>query len=88
METANANYTAAKAVQTHLENELRDASNILKSIVGHSSGSCGLTPDSVKATPEWQIAKQRVNNAFQVMRNFNTKFASTFAKEIKADRRR
>lgn len=35
--------------------------------------SMGLTPDHVKATPEWQAAKQAYEAAFAKLRSYNTK---------------
>ena len=34
----------------------------------------GLTPDSVKASPEYQEAKSACAKAFQALRRFNTQF--------------
>lgn len=43
----------------------------------------GLTPDSVRALPEWQEAKQKYNHAFENLRNFNAQFMKQYAKEYR-----
>lgn len=35
-------------------------------------GRMGLTPDAVKATPEWRAAKQAYDRAFAALRSFNS----------------
>jgi hypothetical protein len=47
----------------------------------------GLTPDAVKASLEWKADKAAFNKAFQALRNFNSVFVKTFAKEMRAERR-
>lgn len=34
-------------------------------------GPMGLTPDSIKSTPEWKAAKQQSDKAFQELRALN-----------------
>ena len=46
----------------------------------------GLTPDAVKATPEWQLAKKAYNLAFEQSRAFNKFFTKAYKKEIAAER--
>jgi hypothetical protein len=52
----------------------------------------GLTPDEVKATPEWQAAKRNYDNAFNAERAANSVVVKNFPKEniadIKAERER
>ncbi len=40
-------------------------------------GPMGLTPDAVKATPEWRAAKQRLDRAFARLRAFNVSLKRT-----------
>jgi hypothetical protein len=47
----------------------------LKSIPGIGMGEMGLTPDHVKASPEYQEAMRRYRMAFQALREFNGKHA-------------
>ena len=49
-------------------------------------GAMGLTPDAVKATPEWQLAKKAYNLAFEQSRAFNKFFTKAYKKEIAAER--
>lgn len=37
-------------------------------------GPMGLTPDSVRAMPEWQVARAAADKAFAELRAFNTRF--------------
>ncbi|QDJ96225.1 hypothetical protein Xoosp13_38 [Xanthomonas phage Xoo-sp13] len=50
-------------------------------------GPMGLTPDHVKATPEFKFAKYVFDLAFKKLREFNGEFNRKFKAEIKADRR-
>lgn len=49
-------------------------------------GVMGLTPDAVKATPEWQQAKRAYSLAFEQSRKFNAFFVKNYKKEIAAER--
>lgn len=85
----NKNYELAKIEADRLDAEYSEAGKALNEIVNKHGGprANGLTPDAVKAMPEWQDAKQRLNEAFQRLRNYNSYFVSTFKKEIKANRK-
>lgn len=54
--------------QARLETAWRAAGDALK---GFPKGAMGLTPDSVKASPEWQAAKRAYESAFAALRAFN-----------------
>lgn len=47
----------------------------------------GMTPDHVKAVPEWQQAKKDFDQAFAQLRNFNGWYVKTFKKEIAQERK-
>ncbi|MNO09060.1 hypothetical protein D3C81_2320260 [compost metagenome] len=47
----------------------------------------GLTPDHVKAMPEWQAAKRAYDVSFAELRAFNGWFNKTFKAEIKKEPR-
>jgi hypothetical protein len=49
-------------------------------------GPLGLTPDDVKASPEWQTAHRNFDIAFQALRKFNSTYTKTFAEELRHDR--
>ena len=83
--TGPVNYAQFKTVRGVLDAEYESAATKLKSIPGVGSGQMGLTPDLVRATPEYRTAKQAVDRAFQAVRNFNGAHARRFTTEIKAD---
>lgn len=49
-------------------------------------GPLGLTPDDVKASPEWKSAHSSFNTAFQALRKFNRSYATLFADELRHER--
>ena len=50
-------------------------------------GTTGLTPDHVKATEEWQIAKAAGDMAFRRFRDINGFIVKHYGAELKRDRR-
>lgn len=64
-----------KAAKNALYAEMKAASKVLKAIPGVNSGPNGLTPDSVKQSPEFRAAKAACDRAFQAVRSFNAKYA-------------
>lgn len=81
------NYEDAKKIKNdaYLTNE--KAAKTLREVPGVSSGSFGLTPDHIKATPEYQHANRVFNVTFARMRNTNQWFNKTFKKEYAAERK-
>lgn len=75
-------FEQAKAERDEIERESDEADAVLKTF---PRGPMGLTPDSVRATPEWKAAKARSERAFARLRAFNTVFVRRFAKEIRAE---
>lgn len=82
------NYTEAKAKGEELERRSKQAGERLRAIPGVGSGPMGLTPDSVKASPEYQKAKAEADKAFAELRAFNTFFVKQFARECREERRK
>jgi hypothetical protein len=80
-------YIAAKAARAILENEVTLASREFQAIPGIGSGPMGLTPDAIKASPEYCAAKKRFDLGFAALRHFNQTFVKTYAAEIRAERR-
>lgn len=80
-------YNISKQVKRNLENELEKAEKVLKEFDKYGKGDMGLTPDSVKAMPEYRKAKAEFDSAFQVLRKFNQQFVKQFKKEIARERR-
>jgi len=81
-------YEEAKAYGEELMERNKIDSDNLKffdEIYGRSS--MGLTPDHVKALPEWKEAKETFNRSFAELRSFNAWFTKTFKKEYMAERR-
>lgn len=68
-----------------LENALDVADEALKAFDSYGKSAFGLTPDHVKAMPEWQQAKREFDKAFAELRNFNGWYMKTFKKEIKEE---
>jgi hypothetical protein len=82
---ASAAFEAAKAMQARLDREVARSSEALLHFP--KSGPLGLTPDHVKASPEYQAAKSAFDRAFASLRNFNSTFTAEFANELRAERR-
>lgn len=77
-------YETAKLIQEAQQTNLKALSGRLQE---YPRGAAGLTPDSVKFSPEYRLDKQAFDDAFRASREFNTRFNKAFAKEIKAERR-
>lgn len=76
-------YELAKAKGRALAEENIRHSAVLGSF---PRGPMGLTPDSVKASPEFMTAKANFNRSFAALRAHNGGFVKRFAKEIRAER--
>lgn len=81
------NYEEAKAYKATLEAINNAASDALKAFDSYGKSSMGMTPDHVKAMPEYQEAKKAFDVSFQRLRNFNGQFTKVFKKEIAAERK-
>ena len=77
-------YELAKVAKKHLEDALAVAERATPP--GTGSGPMGLTPDHVKASPEWKAYRLAYDTAFAALRNFNGSFVKTFKAEIRAER--
>ena len=78
------NYETAREEKRRLEAISANASAVLKALSG--GGPMGMTPDSVKATPEWQAARKASDKAFNDLRAFNQHFIRMFRAEYAAER--
>ena len=76
-------YDMAKAHGEKLNAEYKRTAGIMNA---YPKGPMGLTPDHIKATPEWQANRQAAKAAFQALRNHNAQMSKYFKKEMKADR--
>jgi hypothetical protein len=77
------NFEQAKAKALALWEAHADAAAVLAVF---PKGAMGLTPDAVKASPEWQAAYRIERAAFAELRTFNAMYVKRFKKEIYAAR--
>ena len=77
------NYPEAKARADALWHALKVTGEALEAF---PKGPLGLTPDAVKATPEYKAAKQAFDKAHSELRAFNSWYVKACKKEIAADR--
>ena len=83
----NTQFTIAKQSKKALETALDVADKALKAFDSYGKSEMGMTPDHVKAMPEWQQAKKDFDLAFAQLRNFNGWYVKTFKKEIAQERK-
>ena len=79
-------FALAKVAADALDEAYKAASAALATIPGAGSGPMGLTPDAVKASPEWKAARAKQAAALKALQAFNLAYSHTFAREIRADR--
>jgi hypothetical protein len=77
-------YSQAKAVKDKLWEQMEAHSKALRAISG--GGLMGMTPENVRATPEWQLANSNYAKSSAMVRAYNTEFLKKYSKEYKADR--
>lgn len=78
---AESAFALALALQGALEADLRAAYAGLQAIDGVGTGPFGLTPDAIKADPEYRAAKAATDKAFARLRGFNAWYVKQFANE-------
>lgn len=79
-------FAIAKAVQAELERARDDASRALNALAGVGTGAMGLTPDSVKASPDYRAARRAYDQRHADLAAFNARFVKQYATELAADR--
>lgn len=79
-------YPMARQIRDRIQAEAETAGARLRAIPGVGSGQIGLTPDSVKATAEYQSARAAWETAFERLRAFNGEYCQRFKREIRAER--
>lgn len=77
-------FEEAKAAIAKVNAEVDAASAALQAFP--KTGSMGLTPDHVKASPEWQAAKRLFDVQFSRLRSLNGWYVKAFKAEIRAER--
>jgi len=80
-------YEVAKEMQSVLIAHHREASAALRAVPGISSGSMGLTPDAVKASPAYREAREDYHACHEALGRFNRWFFKQYKAEIRAERR-
>jgi len=80
-------FETAKSQRALIEAELASLGAILRAFRSEAEiGPMGLTPDHIKAMPEWKAAKHNYQVAFEKLRKFNAVFVKKFKKELAAER--
>lgn len=77
------NYYIAKQAAQMADEACTKASDALNLF---PKGAFGLTPDDVKASPEFKAAMKEYNLAFACLRAANTFLTKNYGKELRADR--
>ena len=80
-------FAIAKVTASLLESDYSAASRNFKAIPGVGSGPMGLTPDDVRARPDYRIAKEAMDKAFAALRVFNAGYVKRFKKELALERK-
>ena len=79
-------FAAAKDVQAELERARDDASRALNAIAGVGTGAMGLTPDGIKASPDYRAARRAYDQRHADLAAFNARFVKQYATELAAER--
>ena len=74
----------AKQTKQRLEADVAAYSDALNRF---PKGPTGLTPDNIRATPEWREANAGFQRSFQALRRFNEVYVKEFRAELAAERR-
>lgn len=80
-------FAIAKVTASLLESDHSTASRNFKSTPGVGSGPMGLTPDDIRARPDYRIAKQAMDKAFAELRAFNAVYVKRYKNELAAERK-
>ncbi len=78
-------YEVARQMKSVMEVREREAAKALSAVPGISSGPMGLTPDEVKASPEYRNAKADYEACREALRRFNAWFMREYGKEYRAE---
>ena len=78
-------YSVARAVYARLDLEAAAASRALRGIAGVGAGAMGLTPDSVKASPEYRRARLAYDSSAATLRDYAKTFMRQHGKQYRAD---
>lgn len=76
-------FIEAKQMRDSLESEYRIAYAPLKL---YPRNAMGLVSEEIRLKPDYRIARKRTEEAFQKLRQFNSRFVKEFKKELAAKR--
>ena len=76
-----------RAERARLIENTCQTSKAWRAIEGVGSGAMGLTPDSVKASPEYRRARAEFNAAMRALQAFNARHLKRFKAQIAAEQR-
>lgn len=79
-------YAIARIAQDQAEARHKAATAALMAASGDERGPMGLTPDHVKATPEWKAAFRAERQAFSELRAIGQHIARNYKAEARAER--
>ena len=74
----------AKKIKAQLEENCKKLGDAFDK---YPRGAMGLTPDHIRATPEYQREKKLYNIAFTQLQNFNKVYVKQFKKELAEERK-
>lgn len=78
-------YADAKAIHDMLHDAYDRTAKALGAIPGVGTGPMGLTPDAVKATPEFRQAHANFHRVHETLRAFNRPFLKRYRREYQAE---
>lgn len=81
--TIPSNYPQALQIHDMVENAYIEACEKHRATCGEERGPMGLTPDHVKATPEWKASRAEMDRAHRRLRDFNQAFLKQYKREWK-----
>lgn len=80
-------FSEAKKVADALWKESEDASKALNAFTSkHPKGPMGLTPDNVRALPEFKKLKQAYDQAHKRLGEYNQQYMKKYAKDVRRER--
>lgn len=85
--TYSPQFLAYRAAREALCNRMRDAAERMAAIPGVGSGLFGLTPDHIKATPQWRAAHFAHWQAHTALADLNRRNVKRFRHELAQERR-
>ncbi|MCW1985621.1 UNVERIFIED_ORG: O-acetyl-ADP-ribose deacetylase (regulator of RNase III) [Sphingomonas sp. R1F5B] len=85
--TYSPQFLAYRAAREALTARVREEAARMKAIPGGGTGLFGLTPDHIKATPEWRQAYHAYWQAHRALADLNGRNVKRFKREIAQEQR-